>query len=200
MVAIPALQENPGAAIVLFQIFVSTKISNWKTLVTEVLNSVATGISYGAIADDEHAKVAVQRAMAKLPNTRVASVLLFLTSTFAHNPQNAIKLAAIAAGTTQVLGCCATGLISEEDWLLDGEGAVAMIFSNDFAMTPQSLVPHSDQANATFLCLTSPNAAQMAIHSLDTGRTIGALSSDEYGHGPFSIWQSGKISEQEIYS
>ena len=86
---------------------------------------VGSGASYGAIAHDEHARKAVQKALAQMHDTTVGSVLLFLSSSYAHNPQNAIKEAAKAAGTPQVFGCCAMGLLTEQEWLLDVEGAVA---------------------------------------------------------------------------
>ena len=89
---------------------------------------VATGLSYGALANDDHAKIAVQNALKKMHPCSVGSVLLFLTCGYVHKPKNAITLAAKAAGTPQIFGCCAMSLISEEEWLLDVEGAVAMVF------------------------------------------------------------------------
>ena len=53
--------------------------------------TVATGVSYGALANDQHARLAVQKALAKLPDAASAgSVILFLSCGYAHSPQNAI--------------------------------------------------------------------------------------------------------------
>jgi len=97
---------------------------------------VASGSSYGAVAHDEHAQQAVEIALGKMQACTVGSVLLFLSGAYAHKPQNAIKAAAKAAGTPLVFGCCAMGLLTEEEWLLDVEGAVAMVFPSALAMQP----------------------------------------------------------------
>jgi len=98
---------------------------------------VATGASYGATAKDEYAREAVHKALSKMRPCTVGSVLLFLSSAYAHNPQNAIKEAAKAAGTPQVFGCCAMGLLTEEEWMLDVEGAVAMVFPQEYGLQPR---------------------------------------------------------------
>jgi len=163
-----------------------------------VAQKVATGSSYSAIADDEHAKIAVQSALTNIQQgSTVGSVLLFLSSAYAHAPQNAIKQAAKAAGTPQIFGCCALNLLTEEEWLMDVEGAVAMVFPNDLALQPFKVLQRLNINPNLVLTLTSPNAAAIAINSTDK-RQIGALSSDEYGHGPFSVWQSGRIEEHEF--
>ncbi len=159
---------------------------------------VATGASYGAISDDEHARLAVQSAIAKMPEgCTIGSVLLFLSSAYAHAPQNAIKEAAKAAGTPQIFGCCALNLLTEVEWLMDVEGAVAMVFPRDLALQPLSVLQRLKVKPSTVLTLTSPNAAAIAVNSTRQMQ-IGAIASDEYGHGPYSVWQSGRIEEHEF--
>lgn len=158
---------------------------------------VATGSSYGALAKDEHAALAVKAALKKMPPNSVSSVLLFLTSGYTHNPQNAIKMAAKAAATPQVFGCCAMGLLTEQEWLLDVEGAVAMVFNHEHSLQPAQVMLQHDQSPELLLTLTSPNAATFAVNSHDIAQ-IGAITTDEYGHGPFSIWQSGRVVEREF--
>ena len=158
---------------------------------------VATGASYGATAKDQYAREAVKNALAKMRPCTVGSVLLFLSNAYAHSPQNAIKEAAKAAGTPLVFGCCAVGLLTEEEWLLDVEGAVAMVFPQELSMQPlRVLRPQGVEPKLVFT-LASPNAADMAIESCNSPQ-FGSVSSDEYGQGPYSVWQSGRIVEQEF--
>ncbi len=159
--------------------------------------TVATGSSYGAIAEDEHARMAVQNALAKMEHTTVGAVLLFLSSAYAHNPKNAIKEAAKAAGTPQIFGCCAMSLLTEEEWLMDVEGAVAMVFPQSMALQPLRVLEQLNVAPDLVLTLSSPNASTIAVNATDN-RQIGSITSDEYGHGPYSIWQSGRIEEHEF--
>ncbi len=158
---------------------------------------VATGSSYGALPDDEHAKLAVQSAIAKMDANDVGSVLLFLSSAYAHAPQSAIKEAVKAAGTLQVFGCCALNLLTEEEWLMDVEGAVAMVFPRDLSLQPLKVVERLGQSISSVLTLASPNAAAIAINSTNNLQ-FGSVTTDEYGHGPYSIWQSGHIAEHEF--
>ncbi len=159
---------------------------------------VATGSSYGALPDDDHARVAVEAAIAKLDSeVTVGSVLLFLSSAYAHAPENAIKLAAKAAATPQIFGCCAMSLLTETEWLMDVEGAVAMAFPSDITLHPLKVLERLGVAPKSVLTLTSPNAATIAVNSTKQSQ-IGSISSDEFGHGPFSIWQSGRIEEHEF--
>jgi len=61
---------------------------------------------------------------------RADSVLLFLTRDYVRHAQPAIVAAARAAGTLQVSGCTAFGLLNERGWLLDQPGAAALVFAH----------------------------------------------------------------------
>ena len=158
---------------------------------------VSTGSSYSAIPDNEHATNAVKNALAKFEQDTAGSVLLFLSSAYSHAPQGAIKAAAKAAGTTQVFGCCAMNLLTEDEWLMDVEGAVAMVLPSDLSLTPIKILERLGTIPQLVLTLTSPNAANIAINSTSLPQ-IGSITSDEFGHGPFSVWQSGQIEEHEF--
>ncbi len=158
---------------------------------------VATGVSYGATAKDEYAREAVQDALKKMRPCTVGSVLLFLSSAYAHNPQNAIKEAAKAAGTPQVFGCCAMGLLTEQEWLIDAEGAVAMVFPQELGLQPLRVLKPQGISPDLVFTLASPNAADIAMNSCDSVQ-FGSVTNDEYGQGPYSVWQSGRIVEQEF--
>ena len=126
---------------------------------------VSTGSSYSAIPDNEHATNAVKNALAKFEQNTAGSVLLFLSSAYSHAPQGAIKAAAKAAGTTQVFGCCAMNLLTEDEWLMDVEGAVAMVLPSDLSLTPIKILERLGTIPQLVLTLTSPNAANIAINS-----------------------------------
>jgi small ligand-binding sensory domain FIST len=161
------------------------------------LRRVGTGSSYGAIEHNEHARKAVQNAIENCDHSSIGSVLLFLTGAYAHKPQDAIKEAVKAAGTPLVFGCCAMGLINDQEWLLDVEGAVAMVFPRELGLQPLSVMLQQGIEPSMVLTLSSPNAASIAINSYGVPQT-GAIASDEFGHGPFSVWQSGRIVEREF--
>ena len=157
---------------------------------------VATGAAYGATPKDEYAREAVQKALAKMRPCTVGSVLIFLSNAYAHNPQNAIKEAAKAAGTPLVFGCCAAGLLTEEEWLLDVDGAVAMVFPQELGLQPLRVLRPQGIVPEMVFTLASPNAMEIAI-SASRCSQFGAVTTDEYGQGPYSVWQSGQIVEQE---
>ncbi len=161
------------------------------------LQKVGTGSSYSALPEPDHAKQAVQRAMANMESDQVGSVLLFLSGAYAHAPQEAIKHAVRAAGTPQVFGCTALNLLTEDEWLMDVEGAVAMTFPTEFALQPLKVMERLSVKPSAALTLASPNAAEIAMGSTNEPQ-FGAVTSDEFGHGPYSIWQSGRIEEHEF--
>jgi small ligand-binding sensory domain FIST len=157
---------------------------------------VATGLAIGKSAKPELASQAVAAAMAKANIHLPSSVLLFLTSEFASNPETAIKAAAKTASCTQIIGCSASGIFTEEDWVLDSAAAAAMVFSEDVNLTN---VDEHCKANA-ILTLAAPNAINSTwlnkpLSNIAVER-FGGVSGDATGHGPFSVWQSGKGATQ----
>lgn len=149
---------------------------------------VATGLAIGKTAQAELAAKAVESAMLKANIHAPSSVLLFLTSEFAADPQSAIKAAAKAASCTQIIGCSATGIFTEEDWVIDSPAAAAMVFSDlNFS--------HANVNNDILLTLTAPNAINTTW--LNTaGLRFGGVSGDAIGQGLFSVWQNGKGNTQ----
>ena len=149
---------------------------------------VATGLAIGKTPQADLAAQAVESAMLKANIHTPSSVLLFLTSEFAADPQAAIKAAAKAASCTQIIGCSATGIFTEEDWVIDSPAAAAMVFS-DLNFN------HSNADDDLLLTLTAPNAINTTW--LNTaGLRFGGVSGDAIGQGPFSVWQNGKGNTQ----
>jgi small ligand-binding sensory domain FIST len=154
---------------------------------------VATGIAIGAQAKPELAAKAVQAAMLRANIHAPSSVLLFLSADFAANPEAAIKAAAKAANCTQVVGCSATGIFTEEDWVIDGPAAAAMVFS-EAILNPKNAGEPSNAA-ALLLTLTAPNAINTTwLQSPQT--RFGGVSGDAIGQGAYSVWANAKGANQ----
>jgi hypothetical protein len=64
------------------------------------------------------------------------SVVLYLSSDFAHDPQAAIAAAARAGQCTQVVGCTAAGVFTETDWVLDAPAAAALVLGEGVSLQP----------------------------------------------------------------
>lgn len=94
---------------------------------------VASCLVSGRQPAPELAATAVREALARAGCERAAGVLLFLTRDFAHHAQPAVVAAARAAGTLEVAGCTAYGLLSDGGWLLDDAGAAALVIAPDEA-------------------------------------------------------------------
>lgn len=148
---------------------------------------VATGLARGATASPALAAEAVQRALEKANIDSAQCVLLYFTSEFAHAPQAAIRAASKAANCTQVIGCSAVGIFTEEEWVLDGAAVAALVLSQDI------FTNHPNHLNKSeyLLTLAAPSAMNASWLSSQQLR-FGAISGDATGHGAFSVWQDGK--------
>ena len=167
---------------------------------------VATGLAIGAAPTPELAAQAVESAMAKANIHAPSSVLLFLTSEFAADPQSAIKAAAKAASCTQIIGCSATGIFTDEDWVIDSPAAAAMVFSDlNFS--------HENNGHDLLLTLTAPSAinttwlndSELNNSGLNNSeqnvaanavQRFGGVSGDAVGQGSYSVWKNGKGNTQ----
>ena len=150
---------------------------------------VATGLAIGSKAEPELAAQAVQAAMQKAELESPACVLLFLSSEFAFNPQPAIKAAAKAASCTNIIGCSAIGIFTEEDWVIDSPAAAAMVFSDNTWSKPDHNT--SFDQHTLLLTLAAPNAINSPWLDSSTPR-LGGVSGDAIGHGSFSVWENAK--------
>ena len=151
--------------------------------------SVATAIVTADKPSATLAAEAVRQAIAKLGASQANSVLLYLSSDFAANPQAAIKAAAKAASTTQVVGCSATGIFTEDDWVADGAAAAAMVFTGDVS------IGNAAADASLVLSLVAPNAINTTWLDSPSAK-FGGVSGDATGRGAFSVWQNAKGSTQ----
>ena len=156
------------------------------------MRKVATGLAYGNTAKPELAAQAVKSAMKKAGIQSPSAVLLFLSVEFAADPESAIKAAAKAASCTQIIGCSATGIFTEEDWILDSPAAAAMVFSDAASL---SVIRKNNTDTPFILTLAAPNAMNSTWLN-KPGLRFGGISGDAIGHGPFSVWENGKGATQ----
>ena len=91
---------------------------------------VASSLVSGPHPTADLATAAVRDALQAAGVERADSVLLFLTRDYARQAQPAIVAAARAAGTLQVSGCTAYGLLTQEGWLFDQPGAAALVIAD----------------------------------------------------------------------
>ncbi len=156
------------------------------------MSHVATGLSHGGRAHAEHAARAVRLALKRAGIDRANAVLLFLSSDYAPDPEPALRAAARAAGTLQVIGGTGSGILTEEEWVLDSAGAAAMVFGDPIHLALADTRPRFDEAIRLSFC----TPAGLTAEWLDaTAPRIGAVSGDVFGHGPFRVWSGGRISE-----
>lgn len=148
---------------------------------------VGTGLAIGNEAHPDLVTQAVDQAM-HAARTRIASsVLLFLSADFARAPVPALHAAAKAASCTQIMGCSAPGIFTEQDWVIDAPAAAAMVFSEGVRLQ----VPDIHNEQQLLLALTAPNAINTTWMTASALR-FGGVSGDATGQGPFSVWQHGR--------
>jgi small ligand-binding sensory domain FIST len=163
---------------------------------SDVKIKIATGEKFGATAKTEYIVDAIQSALTKANLKSASSVLLFLTNGYTQDPRPALKAAAKTAGTIQVFGATATGLFTENNWLLDDEGAVAMVFPEECDLQPVNLLKANQKfdENLPLVCLTSPEQSKIAINHYPHHMN-GAVTSNSYGASEYPIWQASRIAK-----
>ncbi len=117
------------------------------------------------------------------------SVLLFLTSEFARDPQPALLAAARASNCTRILGCSAAGIFTEQEWVLDSPAAAAMAFGGSLGLAPCN----DAGADDLILSMAAPSAINTTWLS-EPGMRYGGVSGDATGQGPFKVWCGSKES------
>ncbi len=180
-----------------------TSISN--TMQNSLLNDlhkkhpykIASAEKFGATAKAEHIVDAIQAALKKASLDSASSVLLFLTNGYTQDLKNTLKIAAKASGTIQVYGATAVGLLTDKQWILDHEGAVAMVFPEECDLQPANLLDAQGKLNSTLplICLSSPEQSKVAINHSKWGKQhiFGAITSNAYGISEYPIWQASRI-------
>jgi len=153
------------------------------------MNRIATALATADKADPELVAAVVRAALDRAGVGIARSVLLFLSTDFAHMAHAAVVAASRAAHCLQVTGCTAPGVFTEEDWILDRPAACAMVFGGDC-----SLAAHP-AADAPLLTLAAPNAVGGSWLQ-SGGPRYGLLSTDNSAHGAGRIWCHGKMATE----
>lgn len=153
--------------------------------------AVATGLSHGKHPDPSHAAKAIEIALERAGLDRANGAIVLLTHEYADEPEPALRAAARAAGSLQIIGCTGTGVLTEDEWLLDSPGAAAMVFGGDLHL---ELAGDANQTDDPLLSLCTPSGLDAEwLDSLAT--RIGAVSGDPFGYGPFKVWSSGRVQD-----
>lgn len=149
--------------------------------------NVATGIAQHSQASAKVAVNAVSSAIKKAKFTSTNGVILYLTAEMLPHLKDALQQIATLTSCTQIMGCFASGIFTEEDWVLDCPAAAAMVFggSNHLTLAKEA---SSQQPLMTWL---SPNGI---FHEMKNDKTphYGGIAGDANGQGQFAVWQNAK--------
>lgn len=119
---------------------------------------------------------------------QVTGLFLFLTDDHLAKPQAALRAAARASRCTQVFGCSAMGLFTDQDWTVDSSGAAALVVGNGVVMGLES----EAGIDRTLISLGTPGDASTDWLNRG-GPRLGAIASDRAGRGPFAVWSRDRI-------
>ncbi|HYN38566.1 MAG TPA: FIST C-terminal domain-containing protein, partial [Rhodospirillales bacterium] len=142
---------------------------------------VASSLVSGLYPTPDLAAEAVRNALQDAGLQRADSVLLFLTRDYVRHAQPAIVAAARAAGTLQVSGCTAFGLLTERGWLLDQPGAVALVLTHSATAT-------DDMQREPLLSFSGQHSLPYAWQAMP--ERAGLLDAEAVS------WSHGRVAEQ----
>ena len=147
--------------------------------------TAASSLVTGLHPTPELAAEAVRQALEKAGRERADSVLLFLTRDFARHAQPALLAAARVAGTMEIAGCTAYGLLTEHGWHLDQPGAAALVMAHEapaakggaplLSFSGHRILPYDWQAGAPRAGLLDAEAAAWS-HGRLTADTCAEVS------------------------
>jgi small ligand-binding sensory domain FIST len=149
--------------------------------------NVATGLAKNHHASPQIIVNAVTQAIEKASLSSFNGVLLYLTAELLPHLAVALKRVAALTQCTQIMGCIASGVFTEEDWVLDCPAAVAMVFGGNIHLN----LANKKTDESPILTLLSPNGVfytpfkQDAIH-------YGGIAGDVNGQGNYATWQNAK--------
>jgi small ligand-binding sensory domain FIST len=143
--------------------------------------SVATGLAQSPKASPQLAANAVASAMKNADITSANGVILLVTTDLLPYLPEAIRAAAKVAKTTQVFGCTATGIFTEEDWILDCPAAAALVFGGEVHLG----LAAQNQKNSPLLTLSTTQ------DSLNTKESCyGSMTGDATGKANHVTWEN----------
>jgi hypothetical protein len=146
-----------------------------------------SGISFGRPHPTRHVENALSAAMASADLGQVTGLFLFLTDDHLRYLEPALRAAARVSRSTQVFGCSAMGLFTDQDWTVDSSGAAALVVGNGISI---GLASDAD-CDRTLISLGTPRGASKDWLQRG-GPRLGAIASDSSGRGPFQVWNHGR--------
>ena len=149
-----------------------------------------SGISLGRPHATRHVENAVSAAMASARLDQVMGLFLFLTDDHLAAIQPALRTAARVSRCTEIFGCSAMGVFTEQDWTVDSSGAAALALGNGAAI---GLAGGADRGRI-LISLGTPQAASTDWLNQSVPR-LGAVASDSSGRGPFRVWSHGRLEQ-----
>lgn len=147
--------------------------------------TIATALIQARKAQPDLATQAVRQALHRAGLNRADSVLLFLSAEFMPFLQQTLDAAAVAAGTLDIFGCTTVGLMTEDDWAIDGPAVAVMVFGPGVGL-------RLDQTKGELFTLAAPSA----INTLWLDRSeacYGGVSGDFTGSGPYTVWSEAQL-------
>lgn len=150
--------------------------------------TAGSGISFGQPHATRHVEWAVAAAMEAAQVEQVMGLFLFLTDDHLRSLRAALRAAARVSRCTQVLGCSAMGLFTEQDWTVDSSGAAALVVGDGVSIGLEGdAVP-----GQPLISLGTPRDASVDWLN-EGGPRLGAIASDSGGRGPFEVWNHGRV-------
>ncbi|MDZ7839767.1 MAG: FIST C-terminal domain-containing protein [Gammaproteobacteria bacterium] len=146
-----------------------------------------SGISFGRPHATRHVERAVSAAMEAARLDQVMGLFLFLTDDHLQDLEPALRAAARVSRCTQVFGCSAMGLFTDQDWTVDSSGAAALVVGNGVSMG----LENEAGSGGTLISLGTPRDASVDWLN-QGGARLGAIASDSSGRGPFAVWRNGR--------
>lgn len=149
--------------------------------------NVATGIAQHRQAS---AKIAVDAVISAMKTARLKSangVILYLTVEMMPYLKESLKQIATLTSCTQIMGCFASGIFTEQDWVLDCPAAAAMVLGGSMQLG-LAKEASSQQPLMTWL---SPNGI---FHEMlhEHSPHYGGIAGDANGQGQFAVWHNAK--------
>lgn len=149
-----------------------------------------SGISCGRPHATRHVENAVSAAIEAAGADQIMGMFLFLTDDHLHDTQAALRAAARVSRCTQIVGCSAMGVFTDEDWTVDSSGAAALVLANGASIGLAETAAHG----RTLVSLGTPEGASAEWLNEAVPR-LGAIASDSSGRGPFRVWSRGRIED-----
>lgn len=142
--------------------------------------SATTALTKAPVATPELAVDAVRIALDKAGIAHPPAVLLDLSADFARDPTPALRAAARVADCLQIAGCTASGLFTEDEWVLDTPAVAALVLGEPYRL--QATCP-----GEPVLTLAAPNALDWNGLAANPN-TGGVTVASEVAHGSHVFW------------